>query len=1621
MQAHVKERKDEIVDHLGETIRERLGPEEAPLAERFARLYYGSVAAADIEGCDPLDLYGEALAHLRFGARRRPGEALIRVYNPKLGQHGWQSTHTIVEIVNDDMPFLVDSVGMALARHGLGTHLVIHPVMAVRRDAEGRLLDVGPASDDGAPHESFMHVEIDRQSDGETLAAVEADIAKSLVDVRNAVQDWREMRAKVGEVLDGLAHAKGAVDPAELEESEAFLRWLADDNFTFLGFSSYDLERGEGGLSLRRIKGSGLGLLRAYDEGLPSRSFAAMTPAARARAEEPSPPLAITKANARSTVHRSAYLDFIGVKRYGADGKVVGEHRFLGLFTSTAYSLSIRNVPLLRRKVEQVVQASGFTRSGHNGKALAHLLETYPRDELFQIGEGELLRTAMEILHLQERQQIRLILRRDPFERFVSCLVYIPRERYNTTVRQRFQEILEDALGSKESDFQAQLAESTLARILFIVRTPDGIRDGLDAEAIERRLREAATSWTDRLRQALDDAEGEEEGNRLFARFGQAFPAGYQERQPARAAVPDILDMDALGNDADRLAMSLYRRLEDGPELVRFRLIRPNQPVHLSDALPILEDMGLRVLAEVPSRIEAKGGDTFWLHDFAMTAETGEVIDVDALKEKFQNTFSRIWSGGAENDGFNRLVLAGGLDVSDVVVLRAYCKYALQVGTTFSQAYIERTLVANPAIARDLAALFRLRFDPALQEDRAVACEAQEKRIEAGLDGVASLDEDRILRLYLELIRATLRTNAFQTDPATGGGKDYLSCKFDPAKVPGMPLPRPLFEIFVYAPYVEGVHLRGGRVARGGLRWSDRREDFRTEVLGLVKAQMVKNSVIVPVGAKGGFYVKRPPQGGDRAAQVEEAIRCYKTFLCGLLDITDNRKEGGVVPPPDVMRYDDDDPYLVVAADKGTATFSDIANGVSRSYGFWLDDAFASGGSAGYDHKGMGITAKGAWESVKRHFRELGMDPQVDPFTCVGIGDMSGDVFGNGMLLSEEIKLVAAFDHRHVFMDPDPDPAASFEERQRLFALPRSSWADYDKAKISEGGGVYPRTLKSIPVSPEMRRVLGIEAEALPPADLINAILKAPVDLWWNGGIGTYVKASFESHADAADRSNDVLRIDGRDIGAKVVGEGGNLGCTQRARIEYALKGGRINTDFIDNSAGVDCSDHEVNIKILLGEAVAAGDLTMKQRDRLLASMTDEVAGLVLRDNVLQNIALSMSEALGTALTDAHLRFMRKLEARGRLNRLVELLPSDDALAERQAAGRGLTRPEIAVLLAYAKMTVFADLLETELPDRPFFLEDLADYFPTPLRERFADGIAAHRLRREIVATIVANDMVNKGLEVFVSEIEDETGAHLADIALAYIVARDSLALPAVYDAVEALGREVPAERQTAMLNEARATLVGGTRWFLAHVQGPLSIRETVDRFAPQVRLLMAGLEGLVAPVHAEELQGRVAGLKADGVPDDTAVAVARLPYARAACDLVAVAGGGGEDRLRAAARVYFALDAVLRLGWLHGRLGGAALRSRWDRLVLTNLEDELAGVLQRLTLQALETEPALGRANGGTEPQAAVERWLEANVRGLDRHRGLIGEIEGVERPDLAMLSVAVGVASRLVPKVAA
>ena len=1385
-------------------------------------------------------------------------------------------------------------------------------------------------------------------------------------------------------------------DAAQAAEDKAFLQWIADDNFTFLGYREYRLESAGGEEELGVLPGSGLGILREHGESR-STSFSALPPEVREIAHQPRL-LVLTKANARSTVHRPGYLDYLGIKRFDAEGRTIGERRFLGLFTSTAYDASPRTIPLLRLKIDTVVERAGFLPNSHGAKTLYNILEQYPRDELLQISPDELYTISIGILRLGERQRIRLFVRRDAFCRFFSCLIYVPRDTYNTELRERMQGVLMEALNGRTSEFNVQLSESALARIHIVVHTRPNCTVACDVVDIERRLVLAARRWADELHQALVERCGEERGNLLYGRYASAFPAGYREAYSARAAVGDVELMESLSGP-EALAMNLYRPLEAAPGSLRFKALREGQPMPLSVSLPMLEHMGVRVLEERPYEIRREGGSSIWLHDFGLSRADAEELDIDRLREPFQEAFLAVWRGVAENDDFNRLVLAAQLGWRQAMVLRACAKYMRQAGFTFSQSYIEQTLAAWPVISRQLFDLFAIRHDPAGETGREERSTRLEAEIAAALDNVTSLDEDRILRQILAVILAIVRSNYFQR--ANGEGKPYLSFKLDPHRVPGLPEPRPMFEIFVYSPRVEGVHLRGGRVARGGLRWSDRMEDFRTEVLGLMKAQMVKNTVIVPVGSKGGFVVKNPPAGGDRDAVLQEGIACYRTYLHGLLDLTDNLVGGAVVPPAGVVRRDGDDPYLVVAADKGTASFSDYANAVSKEFGFWLGDAFASGGSAGYDHKKMAITARGAWESVKRHFRELGLDTQTQDFTVAGIGDMSGDVFGNGMLLSPHIRLVAAFDHRHIFLDPDPDAAVSFAERQRLFNLPRSSWADYDAALISPGGGVYPRSAKSVSLSPQVRAALGIEAETLTPQELVRAVLLAPVDLLYNGGIGTYVKSQRQSHADVGDRANDAIRVNGCELRCRVVAEGGNLGFTQLGRIEYALQGGRINTDAIDNSAGVDCSDHEVNIKILLNSVIEDGELTEKQRNALLVEMTDEVGRLVLRDNYFQTQVLSIARSRGTQLTDEQMRYMRQLSNAGRLNRRIEYLPFDEEVAERKAAGVGLTVPELAVLLAYHKMELFEALLASDVPEDGYISTALSRYFPQPLRERFPAQVLRHPLRREIIATHVVNSMVNRVGPSFAFRLQEETGAGLPDIVRAYLATREVFGLVPLWQAIEALDNRVADATQTAMILEGLRLIQRGTLWFLHHRDHLRDLAATLAHFSGGVEALAASLHDVVTPPYRDELEENARRFVAQGVPEELAQRVASLEELYSALDVIEVAGETGAPAERVA-RAYFRLGGELDLHWLGRQIGALPADTHWQGMARAALRDDLSSLARNLAADVLRA------GDGVPDVDALLAAWKSRRTFQYERCRQLFAELRGTSAPDMPMLSVA-------------
>lgn len=1581
----------------------------ATLVDRFWRF----APDEELIGFTAEEMLDAARAHRELAEQRVPGELKLRIHEPDAEQH-----HTVVEIVTDDMPFLVSSVTALLNSHHLDVHLLVHPLVVVRREPLGRLAEVAADVEpddaiDGDIVESWMHIEIDPIRDAAQRDRLRAELQRVLTDVREAVEDWPKMRQQALDLAEELSSTRTSehrppVPEKDITDSVELLRWLAHDHFTFLGYREYRLAEVDGGgddqphgPALEAVLGTGLGILR-QDRTEP-RTLSSMTPEAHEKVLEKRL-LIITKANSRATVHRSAYLDYIGFKIFDEHGEVVGERRFLGLFSTAAYRTSVRELPVVRRKVAEVMERSGLSPRSHSGKDLLQILETYPRDELFQIKTDDLYHAVIGVLRMAGRRQLRVFLRRDGYGRFISCLIYLPRDRFTTQNRLRMQDILLRELNGVGVDYTTRVTESMLARVHFIVRTDPAAPPGdVDADLLAEELADATRLWDDDYRLVLERKLGDEQAKHLFTRYADAFPESYKDGHTPYEAMKDLAKLELL-EEPGQLEMHLFRKQlaprngaratgADEAMDVRFKVYRNGEPMLLSAVLPVLHSLGVRVVDEHPYEVDRIDG-RIYLYDFGLQLPEGHQ-ELAEVRPHVENAFAAAWRGEAEVDGFNELVLHAGLTWRQVVVLRAYAKYLRQAGTVFSQDYMESTFIAYPKIATLLVELFEVRFDPTAELD----AEARQQRgdeltdtINAALDDVSSLDQDRILRSYLTLIRATLRTSFFQKVDG-GRPKSYVAFKLDPQAIPDLPAPRPKYEIFVYSPRFEGVHLRFGPVARGGLRWSDRREDFRTEVLGLVKAQMVKNAVIVPVGAKGGFVLKQKP--GDR----DEAVACYREFISALLDVTDNIVSGAVVPPTDVVRHEGDDPYLVVAADKGTATFSDIANEISTAHQFWLGDAFASGGSAGYDHKKMGITARGAWESVKRHFRELGHDTQSEDFTVVGVGDMSGDVFGNGMLLSEHIRLVAAFDHRHIFLDPDPDPATSYAERRRLFELSRSSWQDYDPELISSGGGVFPRTAKSVPVSPQVRAVLGLDEDVtqMSPPELMKAILTAPVDLFWNGGIGTYVKASSETNAEVGDKSNDPIRVSGKDLRCRVAGEGGNLGWTQAGRIEYAQAGGRIYTDFIDNAAGVDCSDHEVNIKILLNTAVADGELDVPERDELLAEMTDEVAELVLRDNYDQARALNNAQTQSASLLPVHRRMISDLERSGVLNRALEALPSDEELAAR--AESGLTPPEFAVLLAYVKIALEREILTDGLPDEEWTKDVLVNYFPTPMRQRFADRMGQHRLRRDIVTTVLVNEAVNRGGITFVFRVIEETAASPADVIRAYAVVQEVFGLRELWDAIEALDNRVAPDLQTASYLDTRRLLDRAVRWLVTNRRSPIDVPAEIARLRDGVARLLPELDDLFYGAEREALAAHVDMLSKRGLPRELAERVTRLMYSFGLLDVVETAAQTGKD-VSEVASVYFVLSDRFRVDSLLSKISLLPREDRWQTLARMALRYDLYAALAALTSEVLDSTDA------GLSPQERVQVWEQSNAVSIHRAHRAMGEFDE-SRADLAALSV--------------
>ncbi|MGN7725058.1 NAD-glutamate dehydrogenase [Luteimonas sp. 22616] len=1612
-----------MLDPIFQAVRKRAGKTRQDDAIAFADAFYHRLTADELPLHSPDGWAALATDFLDFARNRKRGSANVRLFNPNTKQHGWESPHTVLQIVNDDMPFLVDSVTMALAEKGIGVHVLGHPVVPVTRDKAGKLVEVGS----GNP-ESLMHMEIDRQT-GDAIGDITATLQSVLAEVRGIVADWAPMREKMLQVADGIATRRMPVDEAGRREAQEFLRWAADDHFTLFGYREYAVKKKGKEEILCAVEDSGLGLLRSKEVGKPRllKSLAAHYMPQSGAVDA----LILTKTNARSTVHRPGYMDYIGVLEFDDKGMPVGEERFLGLYTSSAYNRRPWDIPLVRERFEYVMRESGLKPNSHSGKALKHILESLPRDELFQSNEEELLALATGILGLQERVRSKLFLRRDRYGRFYSALVYLPRDRYNTDLRKRVEALLKRALHADHVDTNMQVGESPLAQLHMIVRPRAGENFELDQQALEAELADIVRNWHDDLRDALVAASGEQEGLAQAVRYGRALPTSYLQEVGTEVAADDVRHLASL-QGPDDLALSL-RRQHAGVGGLRLKFYRQNNDIPLSDALPMMENMGLRVITEHPYLLRIDDTQTY-LQDFEV--EAAREFDIGAVGHVFEEAFLQVWRGNAENDGFNRLVLGAGLSWRQVAMLRGYCKYLLQVGVPFSQSYVEETFTRYPLLARLLVELFEARFDPrrdkpgkaadgdrqfasqiqalcgddaealktlrplleARAKGRDVQYEAARAGLKALLDRVASLDEDRILRSFMGVIDATLRTGYYQAN-VDGSHKDYIGFKFDSARVPDLPKPRPYREIFVYGPRVEGTHLRFGAVARGGLRWSDRREDFRTEVLGLVKAQMVKNTVIVPVGSKGGFFVKQPP--ADRDALQAEGIACYKMFINGMLDVTDNLVDGKVVHPRDVVRHDEDDPYLVVAADKGTARFSDIANGIAREHGYWLDDAFASGGSVGYDHKGMGITARGGWESVKRHFRALGRDSQSQDFTCVGIGDMSGDVFGNGMLLSKHIRLVAAMDHRHIFVDPNPDSARSYKERQRLFKLPRSSWDDYDKALISKGGGVFPRSAKSIPVSAEMRAALGLEdgVTAISPNELMSAVLKAPVDLLWNGGIGTYVKGSGETNADVGDRSNNAIRVNGGELRCKVVGEGGNLGFTQCGRIEAAQNGVLINTDFIDNSAGVDTSDHEVNIKILLNGQVQAGKLKVEERNKLLKSMTDEVAGLVLNDNYRQNQALSLMERMSVSRLGSKQHFIQTLESQGLLDRQIEYLPSDAEIAERKARGLGLTRPELAILLSYSKLVAFEQLVDSDVPEDPYLSKELVRYFPEPLQKKYAKAMEQHRLKREIIASAVTNSTINRMGATFLLRMQEDSGRSPGEVAKAFTITRETLDARNLWSQIDSLDSKVPEAVQIDALQTIWSLQRSMTRWLLARPGAIPDIATAVDRYHDGFRDIRAG-DAILPDSQRPAYEASLAEWRARGVPTELALQLAALPYLEPCCDIIEVAR---ERKLKPVevAKVHFRLGDALRLPWLFEQIDQLPVEGRWHAVARGVLRDELAAQQRALVGQVLSV--------AGSGVDAKVRNWIGRDDAALRFTLSMLNELAAQKTLDYPTASVAV------------
>jgi len=1605
--------QQQFMDRLASLINEQHeAGKPQPLID-FADLYFRRVPLHEFQGRQYKDLYGFIAGWWQYIQKYQNSDSQVRVYNPNLEEHGWICSHTVVQVHIKDSPFLTDSIRLELNRRNMRIHFLQSRVLQVVRDQQGILIDVLERNEQPAnleqgqvlQKEALIYFEVSLHSDSAEISELRSAILEVLQDIRAVVAGYQPM----GELLEATqknldnANKNKQANTVLIAESQAFLNWLGRGHFTFLGYSEFQLvDQGKGQEPV-------LQELTERRQGIFTRLSHALEPLSMSNFNRGMAAfyagddcIAFTKSNNRSRVHRSAYSDYVVVKKYDEQGKVCGESRFLGLYTSAVYDNKVAAIPLIRQKVEYVIDKTETDLATYDGKNLLRILETLPRDEMFQISKEQLLELSTDVAQINERPLVRLFMRADPYGKFINCLLYVPRDIFSTKVRVQIQTMIAAEIDAEECEFNTYFSESILARAHLVFKLKPEYNTDFDVAKLELKTIDITRGWDENFYASIIENLGEERGTKKHRIYQSAFSDAYREAYDARSAVADIATLQTL-NANNPVAMSFYQPLNSEANQIRFKVFHANEPLHLSTVVPILENFGLLVLGEYPYDIEPENSPVIWLHDFNLVFEGKNQVDVPSAKRVFQEAFQAIWLQQAENDAFNRLILGARLSWREVAILRSYARYMKQTVFNFGLSYIANTLATHVDITRNLIALFKGKFDPRVnhfsKQDNERVERLQTKILDA-LEAVDNLNDDRIVRRYLDLIKGTLRTNYFQKN-SDGSVKDYISFKLAPRQIPEIPEPRPLYEIFVYSPRMEGVHLRGGSVARGGLRWSDRLQDYRTEVLGLVKAQQVKNAVIVPNGAKGGFVLKQPPKDATRKQMQEEAIVCYKTFIRGLLDLTDNIVSGSVKPPVDVVRHDNDDPYLVVAADKGTATFSDIANSISLEYGHWLGDAFASGGSQGYDHKGMGITARGAWVSVQRHFKEKGKDIQNEDFTVIGIGDMSGDVFGNGMLLSKHICLTAAFNHLSIFIDPNPNAAASFEERQRLFANPQLGWEDYNRNLISQGGGIFSRAAKSITITPEMKTRFAINEDKLAPTDLINRLLKSPVDLIWNGGIGTYVKASSENNANVGDKANDTLRVDGSDLRCQVFGEGGNLGMTQLGRVEYCLNGGACNTDFIDNAGGVDCSDHEVNIKILIDQLVADGEMTGKQRNKLLADMTESVAELVLHNNYEQTQAISLAEASCLERFAEYRRVINQLESQGRLNRKLEFLPDDESLLERHSHGKSLTRPELSVLISYVKVMLKELLATEEIADDPYIGNIAESAFPAMIRERFPQQVRQHILRKEIIATQLANDMVNNGGITFFHRLVETTGAPATAIARAYVTARDVFSMTEFRSEIESLDFKQPSSAQMQELNKLIRRVRRGTRWFLRNRRLQLNPAKEVPHFNTALAKLAQTMPEILSGDELEQWQLRYDQSKALGFSDRFAGASA-LPSNLYSGLGVVEAASESQGELKQVAHVFFYLSNRMGLNWFASQISDASVENYWQAMARESFLDEMEAQLRSLTVSFVRLQP-----RDKSLPET-FDLWSQQHREMYSRWSSMMVELQGSHVSDFAMFSVA-------------